>query len=394
MGRGRDRRERRDGREQRRKRRRRAGGPARRGSGRPGRSRSRPARRPLPRRPAGRCRPGHGGTGPSAGPSSRRSPTPSGCGCSWRRCGSPSGPAWTARSPAASWPPGSPRSWSPRCASRRPAAPGRRRRGGRLPELIAARGERRAVVGMLTGCVQQVFFPDVNAATARVLAAEGCDVIVARDQGCCGALSLHGGRRAQAAQFARRTIEAFERAGVDTIVVNAAGCGSAMKEYGQLLAGDPDWAARAAALSDRVADFSEFLARPGPGRAAAPAAADRGATRTPVTWGTPSGSRGSRASCWPASPGSRWPRSATAGRAAGRPASTTWSSRRPRRSWAPGRLSLCGALAVSSSFRPIRDVPCRSPPRCAAQGTPMPVAHVAQVLDASLRGQASALLSG
>ena len=92
---------------------------------------------------------------------------------------------------------------------------------------------------MLTGCVQQVFFPDVNAATARVLAAEGCDVIIPRGQGCCGALSLHGGRRAEAAAFARRTIEAFERAGVDAIVVNAAGCGSAMKEYGQLLAGEP-----------------------------------------------------------------------------------------------------------------------------------------------------------
>ena len=92
---------------------------------------------------------------------------------------------------------------------------------------------------MLTGCVQQVLFPQVNVATARVLAAEGCDVIVPRAQGCCGALSLHGGRRAEAAAFARRTIETFERAGVDAVIVNAAGCGSAMKEYGHLLAGDP-----------------------------------------------------------------------------------------------------------------------------------------------------------
>jgi glycolate oxidase iron-sulfur subunit len=65
---------------------------------------------------------------------------------------------------------------------------------------------------MLTGCVQQVLFPQVNAATARVLAAEGCDVIVPEGQGCCGALSLHGGRRAEAAAFARATIETFGRA--------------------------------------------------------------------------------------------------------------------------------------------------------------------------------------
>jgi glycolate oxidase iron-sulfur subunit len=109
-----------------------------------------------------------------------------------------------------------------------------------------------------------VFFPRVNAATARVLALEGCDVIIPRGQGCCGALSLHSGREAEAAAFARRTIETFERAGVDTIVVNSAGCGSAMKEYERLLSGDPDWAGRAAALSGRVRDLSEFLAELGP----------------------------------------------------------------------------------------------------------------------------------
>jgi len=135
---------------------------------------------------------------------------------------------------------------------------------GRLPDRVAARGPRRAVVGMLTGCVQSVFFPRVNSATARVLALEGCDVIIPRGQGCCGALSLHSGREAEAAAFARRTIETFGRAGVDTIVVNSAGCGSAMKEYERLLAGDPDWAGRAAAMSGRVRDLSEFLAELGP----------------------------------------------------------------------------------------------------------------------------------
>jgi glycolate oxidase iron-sulfur subunit len=135
---------------------------------------------------------------------------------------------------------------------------------GRLPERVAARGERRAVVGMLTGCVQSVFFPRVNAATARVLAAEGCDVIIPRSQGCCGALSLHTGRAAEAVRFAKRTIETFEAAGVDSIVVNSAGCGSAMKEYELLFADSPGWAERAAALSAKVRDLSEFLDSLGP----------------------------------------------------------------------------------------------------------------------------------
>jgi glycolate oxidase iron-sulfur subunit len=143
-----------------------------------------------------------------------------------------------------------------------------------LPSRVPARGQRRAVVGMLTGCVQQVFFPEVNTATARVLAAEGCDVIIPVAQGCCGALSLHSGRASEAAGFARRTIAAFEQAGVDAIVVNSAGCGSAMKEYGALLTAPhggerngagadgagAGWAARAAAISGKVRDLSEFLA--------------------------------------------------------------------------------------------------------------------------------------
>ena len=117
----------------------------------------------------------------------------------------------------------------------------------RLPSRIPARGRRRAVVGMLTGCVQSVFFPGVNAATARVLAAEGCDVIVPPDQGCCGALSEHSGRRAEASRMSARLAGVFGRAGVDAVVVNSAGCGSAMKSS-----------------MDGVRDFSEFLASLGP----------------------------------------------------------------------------------------------------------------------------------
>jgi Fe-S oxidoreductase len=152
---------------------------------------------------------------------------------------------------------------------------GRRLPPGQLPARVPSRGPRRAVVGMLTGCVQSVFFPGVNAATARVLAAEGCDVIIPRSQGCCGALSLHSGRAGEAIGFAQRTIETFEAAGVDTIVVNSAGCGSAMKEYARLFGqlategGDglqdaASWAARAAALSARVRDLAEFLDLLGP----------------------------------------------------------------------------------------------------------------------------------
>src|SRR6478672_10588944 len=134
-----------------------------------------------------------------------------------------------------------------------------------LPGRVPALGTRRAVVGMLTGCVQSVFFPRVNAATARVLAAEGCDVIIPRGQGCCGALSLHAGREAEASAFARRTIATFEQAGVDAVVVNSAGCGSAMKEYERLLRGaDGGWAERAAEMSGKVRDLAEFLAELGP----------------------------------------------------------------------------------------------------------------------------------
>jgi glycolate oxidase iron-sulfur subunit len=129
-----------------------------------------------------------------------------------------------------------------------------------VAERTPAQGERRAVVGLVTGCVQRAFFPNVNAATVRVLAAEGCEVRAPAGQGCCGALSLHSGRLAEAKRFARRLIRRFERAGVDTIVINAAGCGSTLKEYGELLAGEPRWAARAAAFAAKVRDVSEFLA--------------------------------------------------------------------------------------------------------------------------------------
>jgi glycolate oxidase iron-sulfur subunit len=136
-----------------------------------------------------------------------------------------------------------------------------------VPTRTAAVGARRLTVGLLTGCVQRLVFPRVNAATVNVLSAEGCDVLAPPAQGCCGALSLHAGRLDEARAFARRTIDVFERAGVERIAVNAAGCGSSMKEYGTLLADDAAWAERARAFSARVRDVTEIVSELGPPRA-------------------------------------------------------------------------------------------------------------------------------
>jgi len=130
----------------------------------------------------------------------------------------------------------------------------------RLPIHTAAVGARRKRVALLSGCVQDVFFHRVNEATVRVLAAEGCDVLVPRGQRCCGALELHAGREDSALARAKRTIARFEMLDVDHVVTNVAGCGSSMKEYGHLLADDPDWKDRAAAFSARVRDVHEVLA--------------------------------------------------------------------------------------------------------------------------------------
>jgi glycolate dehydrogenase iron-sulfur subunit len=123
---------------------------------------------------------------------------------------------------------------------------------GEVPAVTPPFGVRRARVGLLTGCVQSAVFPDVNAATARVLAADGFEV-VAPPQGCCGALSLHAGRLEEGKAFARRLIDAF--GDVDALVVNTSGCGSHLKELGWLLEDE-----RAAAFSAKVRDVGELLA--------------------------------------------------------------------------------------------------------------------------------------
>jgi len=136
-----------------------------------------------------------------------------------------------------------------------------------LPEHTPATGAPRLRAAVLTGCVQRLAFAGVNKATIDVLAAEGCTVDAPSAQGCCGALALHAGNIDQARELARHNIEVFERSNVDRIVVNAAGCGSSMKEYGELLHDDPAWADRARAFSAKVRDVSEVLMEIGEPRA-------------------------------------------------------------------------------------------------------------------------------
>ena len=128
------------------------------------------------------------------------------------------------------------------------------------PAITLAIGAKRARVGVLTGCAMKVLFGDVNMDTVRVLVANGCEVLVNRRQGCCGALHAHNGSLAEAKSLARGLIDAFSPfEGLDAIIVNSAGCGSLMKEYGSLLADDIDYALKAAQFAAKVRDVSEWL---------------------------------------------------------------------------------------------------------------------------------------
>ncbi len=131
---------------------------------------------------------------------------------------------------------------------------------GLTPTVVPANGTARGRVGLFAGCVMPLLYGDVNAATARVLARNGYDVVVVAGQTCCGSLHEHSGERRTAQQLARRNIEVFLAAGVDAVVVNAAGCGATLKEYGELLADDPVFAGKARRFSERVYDISEYLA--------------------------------------------------------------------------------------------------------------------------------------
>ncbi len=126
----------------------------------------------------------------------------------------------------------------------------------KLPPFTPAKGTRRGTVAVIAGCVQRTFFPNVNAATINVLSAEGFDVIVPGDQGCCGALSLHSGRDGEARGFAEKLVQTFGNLdALDAVIINAAGCGSTLKEYGEILHGDD----RARAFAAKIQDINEFL---------------------------------------------------------------------------------------------------------------------------------------
>jgi glycolate oxidase iron-sulfur subunit len=133
-----------------------------------------------------------------------------------------------------------------------------------IAALTPARGARRLRVGLMLGCVQREFLSEVNAATVRTLAAEGCEVVAPPEQPCCGALLVHAGEEASALELARRMIDVFEKAEVDVIVSNAGGCGSNVKDYAHLLRDDPQYAARAREFSAKCKDVTEVLAELAP----------------------------------------------------------------------------------------------------------------------------------
>ena len=129
-----------------------------------------------------------------------------------------------------------------------------------LPGHSPATAPRRGRVGFVSGCVMSVMFARTNAASVRLLNRAGYDVITPPAQDCCGALYAHGGNLEAARAAARSNIAAFDAPDLDAIIINAAGCGSTLKEYGHLLEGDPTWAGRAAAFAGKVKDLSEWLA--------------------------------------------------------------------------------------------------------------------------------------
>jgi glycolate oxidase iron-sulfur subunit len=133
-----------------------------------------------------------------------------------------------------------------------------KRHYGKLPEVLPAEGPRRARVAFFSGCVADGLFPETNLATVRVLQRNGCEVVVPRAQGCCGALHYHSGFEESAREFAQTNVSAFKASEVDAIIVNAAGCGAMLKDYGHLLPGGGE------AFAAKVRDVSEFLVQLGP----------------------------------------------------------------------------------------------------------------------------------
>lgn len=132
--------------------------------------------------------------------------------------------------------------------------------GDNFPDVIPAQVEKRYRVGVILGCVQRLFFSPVNEATVRVLTANGCEVVIPKSQGCCAALPAHQGQTDQAQALARQMIDSFADTDVDYVIINAAGCGHTLKEYGHILADDPAYAEKAKDFVAKVRDVQEFLA--------------------------------------------------------------------------------------------------------------------------------------
>ncbi len=128
-----------------------------------------------------------------------------------------------------------------------------------LYDLIAPQGKKRYRVGVILGCIQRLFFSPINDATIRVLTANGCEVIIPKSQGCCAALPEHQGQTEQAKTLAKQMIDSFENTKVDAIIINAAGCGHTLKEYGHILQDDPEYAEKAKQFAAKVKDVQEFL---------------------------------------------------------------------------------------------------------------------------------------
>ncbi len=135
----------------------------------------------------------------------------------------------------------------------------RRSLKGKLKPVIPARGEQKYRVGLITGCVMNEMFTHINVATVNVLTENGCEVVIPEMQTCCGALQVHSGERETAEMLARKNIEVFETIDVDAVIINSAGCGALLKEYGELLEGDPIYQGRAQTFSNKVKDIHEFL---------------------------------------------------------------------------------------------------------------------------------------
>ncbi len=128
-----------------------------------------------------------------------------------------------------------------------------------FPVIIPAKGEKRYRVGMILGCVQRLFFNPVNEATVRVLTANGCEVVIPRNQECCGALPEHQGQTEQSLMLIKQMIDRFSGTRLDAIIINAAGCGHTLKEYGHILKDDPQYREQAEEFAAKVKDIQEFL---------------------------------------------------------------------------------------------------------------------------------------